>query len=613
MNKFEEKKFQSKVLKNFNELYSPKFKKGKNLVEYVSNAFQYWYEKNGYERDIQKLFKIKGQGLDKIVNRYRMDGLIARNRELEISDKLVRVYYLAELPNSILPSFLFRLINLPIPFKLSYHIEGTSQKDMINKGNIKISSLESTQAIRDKQGKNRDQALDREIKEIQEFIDNLVHDIEKAFYVSLYVTISANTEEELKTYDKLFQEKSQDIGFTFNVATTRQKSALLSALPILQEQKEQQHILQTSAVTNLLPFLSRNLNDPTGIFLGLNSYNSTMVLVDIFKAANANINIVGMSGSGKSVTSKLLMSRLAIRGVQNIVIDPEGEYVPLALSFKQTPIKFSRNSGINPFFTGAADSQDVDAKKNHIVVLKEFFRFFIEPKRYDGALLDSLLVELYTNKEKPNLNDFLDLCKKHNAIFLRDISTLSDDGSMSGLFNSNNEIDLDSHLLVFDLSDIKDDTLKIPTMYLLSNIIYNLIEQNKDRRKMIYIDEAHKFLKYPATREFLVDLSKTVRKRNTGLVCITQNLEDFREDNGGKTIITQAETSITLKQSYSSMSFIRKNGVFPLTEQEEQLLPTRDKGQALLIRQNERVWIDMFVLPLEKDLVYTSSYSSTKD
>ena len=104
-----------------------------------------------------------------------------------------------------------------------------------------------------------------------------------------------------------------------------------------------------------------------------------------------------------------------------------------------------------------------------------------------------------------------------------------------------------------------------------------------------------------------------MRKRNTGLVCITQNPEDFKEDNGGKTIITQAETSIILKQNYASMGFIRRNGVFALTEQEELALPTLDRGQALFIRQNEHMLLNVHVFESEKDLVFTSSFSSKSE
>ncbi len=609
INKFEQQKVQSEVTKRVKELYQPRLTLSKKPKEMALNLVQYVKERLEHEKTLKRFFLIKNNLLKNGVSKYHMDGVLIKDRHLEIDDRFVRVYYLADLPNSINPSFLFRLINLPIPFKLSYHIEGASQKDMIRKGNGKIASLESVQIIRGKEGRGRDQTVDREIREIQEFVDNLVHDIEKAFFVSIYATISADSLEELKEYDRLFQEKSQDIGFTFNTATARQKEALLSAIPVLETQKDKQQILQTGAITYLLPFLSRNINDPEGIFLGRDAYNGTLVLVDLFKADNANVNIFGMSGSGKSVTSKLLMSRLAVRGVQNIIIDPEGEYVKLAESFHQIPVRFSRNKGINPFFTGSTHE---DAEKNHIVVLKEFFRFFIEPQRYDGALLDKLLVKLYRQK-KHNLEAFIDLCKKERAIFIDDIITLSKDGSMSGLFSSNETIDLNSDMLVFDLSEIKEEKLKVATMYLLSNIIYNLIEQNMGRKKMIYIDEAHKFLKYHATREFLIDLSKTVRKRNTGLVCITQNPEDFKEENGGKTIITQAETSIILKQNYASMGFIRRNGVFPLTEQEELALPTLDRGQTLLIRQNEHMLLNVHVFESEEDLVFTSSFSTKKD
>ena len=49
--------------------------------------------------------------------------------------------------------------------------------------------------------------------------------------------------------------------------------------------------------------------DDNGILLGVNKYNSSLIIVDIFNSAvykNANMAILGTSGAGKTFTMQLL-------------------------------------------------------------------------------------------------------------------------------------------------------------------------------------------------------------------------------------------------------------------------------------------------------------------
>jgi type IV secretory pathway VirB4 component len=132
-----------------------------------------------------------------------------------------------------------------------------------------------------------------------------------------------------------------------------------------------------------------------------------------------------------------------------------------------------------------------------------------------------------------------------------------------------------------------------------------LIEKG-DRRRMIYIDEAHKLLINEATTAFYVDLVKTARKRKAGVVSITQNPEDFKESNNSKTIITQAETTILLKQATASINYINRFNLFQLTDRECTDLSSFAIGEALFIREREHIYVDIFPFSSEKPLVFTS-------
>jgi type IV secretory pathway VirB4 component len=458
--------------------------------------------------------------------------------------------------------------------------------------------LIAQQSERLKKGKSRDVDLDREVEEISTLIDDITYDREQTFLVSLYALFRSNNQESLIKDSKFLQQEMEDTGITFTTYSFGQQNALRSMLPLAQNTVKKDHILHTQAVANILPFLTRTFNDENGILLGSSRANNSLVLLDLFKARNALVNVFGVSGSGKSFLVKLIISRLLIRGVQNIIIDPEGEYVDLTNHFNGEVVTFSQDKGIN-LFQIPANSDLTD----HIATLKTFFSLFIPQQRQDLSLLDSLLVSFYGNKSKKNLAGFIAHCKKHNAHFITDLEMLLT-GSLKGYFDGDQELSFDNDIICFDLSKLANDDRKIPTMFLVGSLINALIEDRKKQR-MIYIDEAHKLLRNKGTIEFYINLVKTARKRKAGVVSITQNPEDFREESGAKTILTQAETSIILKQAYSSMNFIQEKRIFPLTEQESREIISLAIGQALLIREKEHVMLEVFPLESEENYIYT--------
>jgi len=589
-------------------LKKPKRAKSSTPIGYIKSYFQFKKDTKEYEKKIlnesKETFHLVLEknnskvSVDKVYeSSYKSEYIKEYSTHLDVGGKLKRFYYLADIPAYLSPYVFFRLLTSSLPFTLSIFIEPASSTELLKKARQRLSVLEMQQNERLKAGKIRDQQIDKNIGEVMSFIDELVHEAEKGVVYSLYLQLEADSKKELDALHKELQNIAGSMDLTFNQYTFGQKQAFKNFLPFAQDHLQENRILQSTAVSYLMPFVSKHLQDADGIFLGVNAYNDSLIFMDPFTSRNNNMNIFGVSGSGKSVTSKVLMNRLYMRGVQILAIDPEGEYVNLAKSLGGEVIQFSRENGINPFHINSTKENDI---LDHISTLKTFFKFFIPQDHYDGAVLDENLIKLY-DSGTPNFENLLELLGNHSMA--KDLSVLST-GSLRGIFNSKRKLELDNNFIVLDLHDLKKDEKREPAMYLLTSLIWNLINIQNGKKRMLFIDEAHKLLVDHEVAVFYRELVKQARKRNTGVVSITQDVEDFLHNEYGKAIITNSETKILLKQSYAALSEI--GTIYPMTDEEKQQLGHLGIGEVILFREAEHLRLNTIVLPFEKPLVFTS-------
>jgi len=517
-----------------------------------------------------------------------------------LGDRFIRTYYLSDIPAYLSPYVFFKLLTSPLPFTISIFIEPTVSGSLIKKARQRLSILEMQQNERTNKGKLRDAQIDKSLEEISRFIEELVHETEKGILYSLYLTLEATSKEELKKIDKELRNLTDAIEFTFTPYRFGQKKAFETMMPFNNDTLKQNRILQSTAASYLMPFVTKQIYDPEGIFLGINAYHDTLVFVNPFTVRNSNVNILGVSGAGKSVTAKTLATRMYMRGTQIIIIDPEGEYVDFAKALGGEVIQFSRKNGINPFSLQTDTKEEV---LDHIAILKTFFKFFIPAEKYDGAVLDRVLISLYKSKKR-NFDTFLKKLKGSQMLeYLEVLNT----GSLQGVFNAKRTLQLDSELIVFDISPLGDTEKKSPAMYLLTSLIWQLVNKKSDRKRMLFIDEAHKLLIDKDVAVFYREMVKQARKRNLGVVSITQDVEDFLNGEYGKAILTNSETKILLKQSYATLSLM--GNIFPMTDEERQQLGSLGVGEMVLFRENEHMRADIFVLPTEERYVFPKKAS----
>ena len=595
------------VSREVSQIRKPTLFKTKNPLKLARNFITFQKELYAYKQAVMRTNKAEFQvllhknehGVE--VSRdssktYQSEFIKENNSSIQIGDKLKRTYYLADIPAYLSPYIFFRLLTSDLPFTLSIFVEPAPSSELLKQSRQRLSVLEMQQNERLKAGKLRDQQVDKNIEEVMSFIDELVHEAEKGVVYALYLQLEAANEAKLATLHKSLQNVAGSMDMTFNQYTFGQKNAFKNFLPFNIDHINENKILQSTAASYLMPFVSKQLNDPNGIFMGVNAYNNSLVFIDPFTSRNNNINIFGVSGSGKSVTAKILMNRLFMRGIQIIVIDPEGEYVELARSLGGEVIQFSRENGINPFFIASSEENEI---LDHISTIKTFLKFFIPAHHYEGAVLDECLIKLY-DSGSPNFSNLLELLGEHQM--RKDLGVLST-GSLRGVFNSERKLELTNDMIVLDLHDLKKDEKREPAMYLLTSLIWNLVNKNNDRKRMLFIDEAHKLLTDPDVALFYRELVKQARKRNVGVVSVTQDVEDFLKNEYGKAIITNSETKILLKQSYATLTDI--GTIYPMTDEEKINLGHLGIGEVVLFREEEHTRLNIVVLPHEKSLVFT--------
>jgi conjugal transfer ATP-binding protein TraC len=575
------------------KLYRLEKKEKKELVKKLKDATVHIsIEKDGYSLQMQ----------NDSTTQYKPENLEIKSKHITTDEKIVSTYYLVDVPTFLTDDILFKLETSHLPFTISMFIEPTNSQELIKKARDRQSVLDMQRQERMNNGKLKDQKLEKHIDETTQFIYELVNEYEKGFLFSFYLSMEAENTHEMKTMHKELKNITDAIELNVTRYIYGQKKAYETMLPFHEDRLKQNRLFQTSAVAYLSPFVTKQIHDPKGIFLGVNRYHNSLVFMNPFtiderNINNSNINIFGQSGMGKSVTAKLLAIRLYMKNSQVIIIDPEGEYIDFAKAMGGEVVDFSRNKGINPFSINAKDKNDV---LDHIGVLKTFFKFFIRPQRFDGAILDKILMDLYDKypKVKPTFNKFL---KALEGTTMYDDIAILDSGSLKGVFNTDREINLDNDLIVFNLSSLGETEEKAPAMYLLSSLIWYLANEVSSRKKMLFIDEAHNLLVDQEVAVFYRKLVKQARKRNMGVVSITQDIQDFLDNDLGIAIITNSETKILLKQSYATIPLMEK--IFPMTDDEKRQLGEMEIGEIVLYRQNEHMRVDILPLPFEEKII----------
>lgn len=549
-----------------------------------------------------------------------------------IGTKYGRTLYIYGYPRELYTGWLSGLINIDQVIDVSMFVYPVETEVVLNNLRKKVTQLEADMSINSEKGRTRDPAREAALADAEELRDQLQVGAERFFRFGLYVTVYADSLEELGFVQHMLETLfGQQLVYS-KVASSQQEQGLNSTIPQMADQLQIRRNMNTGAISTSFPFTSADLTQEKGVLYGVNMHNNGLVIFDRYSLENANMVVFAKSGAGKSFTVKLEALRSMMLGADILIIDPENEYQKLCDAVGGSYIRLSLNSDtrINPFdLPQVIDSDEAeDALRANLVTLHGLLRLMLggSQQAANGQLmaglnpaeeadLDQGLIDTYAragitsdplthNSKPPTISDLYDTLLHMGgtgpqlAQRLRKYTS----GTFAGIFSQQSNIDINNNMVVFNIRDLEEE-LRPVAMYIALSHIWN-ITRTIQKKRMLIVDEAWQLMKYDDSANFLFSLAKRARKYFLGLTTITQDVEDFMGSKMGRAIVANSSMQLLLKQSSSAVDVL--GDVFKLTEEERKRLANFPVGQGLFFAGQNHVHIQIIASQTETGLITTN-------
>lgn len=525
---------------------------------------------------------------------------------LVIDGVYIRTLYISGYPFVASSGWMDSLINFNHDTDISYHLHEVNALSALPKLHRKITELESTKRAMMRAGKIVGSEITDPLESAIDLRDKIQRGQEKLFQMSIYVCVRADSLEELNKITKLLEATLSARLFYSKVARYEQLEALQSILPRGEDQLHQKRNLDSSSAALTFPFMSSELVQESGILYGVNKSNNSLVILDRFSLHNANSIVFAQSGSGKSYTTKVEILRQLMQGTKVIVIDPEREYKRLTESVGGTYIKLSAKSKekINPFDL-ATTFHNISDLSEHAQDLTEVISLMAEGlSSREKAAVDKAILKVYKQAKttQPLLEDFYAELNKLGQLKLCERLEKYISGSLADVFNAQTNIKLDNRLVIFDIKDLPESLRQI-MMLIISNFVQNQVKAQPEKRLLI-IDEGWLLLEHEQSARFVSGLVRRARKYYLGVSIISQQANDFLRSDYGRAIASQSALRILMRQDTTTIKNVVSE--FNLSEYEQSYLLTCERGDALIIADQNHVAVKVVASDKEHPLITTN-------
>ncbi len=476
---------------------------------------------------------------------------------------------------------------------------------------------------------------------------------EDLFYMSVFVTVSARTYEELMWRKQQMTDMLKSMDMYVSDCSFQQEDALRTVMPFLQislklEKKSKRNVLTSGAASTYM-FTSFEMSDDTGVLLGINRHNNSLCIVDLFdtkKNKNANLNLLGTSGAGKTFTMQLLALRMRMRGIQCYIIAPikghefrracnriGGQFIKIAPGSPHCINIMEIRHTISPEMEliDELDYSEMDSLlAQKIQQLMIFFSLLIpDMTNEEEQMLDEALIRTYGKfgithdndsvyadrnavppkmKTMPILGDLHEELQKNEmtkriAVIVSRFVT----GSAQS-FNQQTNVDLSNKYIVLDLSELKGKLLPVGMMIAL-DYVWDKIKSDRTKKKAIMIDEIWQLISAGSNRmaaEFCLEIFKVIRGFGGAAISATQDLSDFfglEDGRYGRAIINNSKNKIILNLEPDEAEFVRDT--LKLTKTEIRSITRFERGEALICSNNSKVPVIIKASKEEQEMITT--------
>ena len=265
-------------------------------------------------------------------------GMEFKSTEFMISGKYSTIMTVISYPKMIGMGFLSDITSVPGVKAVVKHIPIAFQamQKMINK---EIADLKL------RYQNERDNTLQEryrlDIESLQQFVSMLASTESRIFDFQLHLMITADSKEDLDLKRMQVKGYLDAMGMRAVPLMFEQEKVLKSIIPVFPKQDIEDRIgtpIPSPTLAAMYPFIFDSVKDPGNSTLFGIDFSGGVILFNQFlyqikkehNRNNANMILLGTSGSGKSTAAKVLLRTHIRNGYKIVVLDPEGEYGDMA-------------------------------------------------------------------------------------------------------------------------------------------------------------------------------------------------------------------------------------------------------------------------------------------
>ena len=576
-------------------------------------------------------------------------GIEFKPTEFMMSGKYCTILTIISYPKSIYEGYLANITNISgVKIAIKHiPIEFSTLQKMLNK---EIADLK--QRFQNEHDRTIQERIRQDYESLEAFIQQLAATQARIFDFQMHLFISADSKEELDVKKMQVRNYIDGMGMRGIALMFEQEKVLKSILPIFPKQDVENRVgtpMPSVTMAAMYPFIFDSIKDPGNATLFGVDFSGGVVLFNQFlykikkenNRNNANIIILGTSGSGKSTAAKLLL-RSHLRNQYKVVcIDPEGELAEMARNMGGDFLDLGKGGAmgmINPLeIITDIDEEDMTEGLGHTILsssllsLKAFMKYYTPSIEEDVLNMFSEVVQDTYKRYKIDENTDFKALKSEDFPTFDDVYATIKGRILSmpdktrerdvmerlelkirplvrelrHFFTGITTLDITSDFIVFNIRELMNSDENIKNALFFNILKYawgQCLDKNVDT--VMCIDEAHVFLssRNELGAEFLAQIQRRARKYNTGTIIITQQPTDFAAPNvlvHGKAIFDNASYYLVMglrKQAVEDLSML-----IDLNDSEKEGIKYYNQGEGLFICGNKRMRINVVVTQEELD------------
>jgi type IV secretory pathway VirB4 component len=584
-----------------------------------------------------------------IRNQIAPKGLEFKPSSIVISDKYATILTVISYPKIISPGYLSSLTSMsgikvvikhiPLPFSVI--------SKMLNKEIADLKQRYQTENDRTLQERIR-----QDYESLESFIQQLAASQSKIYDFQMHIMITANSEDELVA--KKLQVKNYLEAMEMQALPLRfeQEKVLKSMLPIYPKQDIEERIgtpIPAPTLAAMYPFIFDSIKDSgLACLLGVD-FSGGVILFNQFlyqekkenNRNNANMIILGTSGSGKSTAAKLLLRANIRNDHQIIVIDPEGELEEMTRRYSGDFIDLGKGGDygmINPLEVIVdSDEEEIASGLGYTILTRTIQTVKAFLKYYDPScgedvvnIFSEVLQETYrrfninfdsdftkfASKDFPTIKDVYatvrgkilsmpEKTQERDILERLEIKLRPLVKELKYYFDGHTTISSNSNFIVFNIKELMNTDSNIRNALFFNVLKYAWgLALDKSKNTVLMVDEAHVLMAGNNTlgADFLAQVQRRARKYNTGTIIITQQPTDFCDPAvivQGKAIFDNASYYLVMglkKQAADDLSLL-----IDLNDNERESIKHYSQGEALFVCGNRRMRINVIATEQELD------------